>query len=308
MKKDKVSIVIPVFNAEISKETIDALCKQDYSKLDHEIIIYDNPSNILQDFYIWCKKRKVTIYINDKNIGLAASYNKGFEKAKYDKVIIIHEDCVPESKQLIKNITNALNSYSIVNGMVTFPSSIIKNYNFWNKILLYRYTNLKCQAMGKITGFRKEILKYVKFDSNTYRTAGEDMDFVKQCNNNNIIIGHIEDGVIHKHRATNSSFQHVIKKAWQLGEAHGAYKNKYGLFNRLGYFDFEWRTLCLFISIFTWLGLLPFFLIAGWQALQNYKSTNWLEGLITYPFLGSLIMIVGTIASIKSFITGKQIT
>lgn len=309
MKQNNVSIIVPVCNYELSKETLLGLSAQEYPG-DYEVLIIADKGEPSKEFKQWLNKTlkgHYTLIINKINHGLAYNYNEGINLARYDKLILIHEDCVPKDSKLIKDILNSLEDYDVVNGLVLFPKSILDSYDFWNRMLLFRYTNLKCQALGKITGFNRSVFfKVGYFDFETYRTAGEDMDFMKRCAEEGVQIGQVDNYVIHKHRAVNASFKSVLSKAWQLGEGHGAYKRKYGLFTRLGKFDFEWRTICLLLIPLFGIGLIPFFLLATYQAIKNYKIQRWLPGLLAYPFIGTVILITATLAAIKSYATGRQ--
>ena len=139
------------------------------------------------------------------------------------------------------------------------------------------------------------------------------MDFNYRLENQNIDTEEIEDVVYHIHRQKKANLITVLKKEWQFGEAHGAFKRKYNL-KRLGYFDVEFRVLFLLIFLtgllinnyLIMIGLLPFVAIPVIQAISNFKKTKWLPGLFLYPFIGILVMLTQTIAAVKSFIIGKQ--
>jgi GT2 family glycosyltransferase len=303
--KDNVSIVVPTCNYEISKETLLRLSTQKYPGKYEILLICDGgePSEGYRQYVRTLFKSKCKIIVHPSNKGLAYGYNEGINLALYDKIILIHEDCVPAKNSLVNDLLNGLKNNDVVNGLVLFPKELLKDYDFWNRMMLYRYADIKCQALGKITAFNRNVfLKVGYFDYETYRTAGEDMDFMKRCAEEGTEIGVVDNYVIHKHRISKkSSLNEVLRKAWQLGEGHGAYKRKYGITSRLGYLDFEIRILLLLIG-----GLIPFFILASYQSIKSFKKQKWFTGLITYPFIGTLILLTGTIAAISAYLKGKQ--
>ena len=321
MESPGVSVVLPICNYEKSLVTISAIYDElhflEHGNLKSEIIaVYDNPKIPLSDQYknMFCRAMHVNLIENPTNLGLAESYNIGAKAAKYEDVIFIHEDCVPRPG-LIKDIAEKMKLSPIVNGMILLPDDIVVKYDFWNKMMLYRHAGRFCQALGKATGIRKEVFRKIGyFDSQTFRTSSEDMDFMTRAEAAGIKIDHVDNYAEHRHEAKSATFITMLKKEWQLGEGHGAYKRKHNL-KRVGQFDFEWRLGILVLtalgvcSIGWWflIALFPFVLIPIFQAITNYaKSGWWLPGLLLYPFIGPIVLLVQTIAAAKCFFTGRQ--
>lgn len=79
-KRPVVSVILPVYNSEkYVKAAIDSILKQTFTELELIIIndgSTDNSASIIQSF-----KNERIIYIEQKNIGLAATLNKGIETA-----------------------------------------------------------------------------------------------------------------------------------------------------------------------------------------------------------------------------------
>jgi len=321
-----VSIVMPVLHPLKSMEALLFLLGQnrytkkgEYIKIELTVVLDTQEPN--NDYLGWLKQRRIKVIQNASNMGLAGSYNVGAVNAKYENIIFIHEDCVPKSKNLIRDMVEDMKIHPIVNGMVLLPDYIVKCYDFWNKMLLYRHAGRFCQALGKCTGIRREVFNKIGyFDDKTFRTAGEDMDFMRRCAKANppipiVAVSNPDNNYVeHKHEAgKGANFMSVIKKEWQLGEAHGAYKLKHNLAN-LGHFDFEFRAGILILTALGvmslgWIALIalaPFILIPIVKAISNFTKDGWLPGLLAYPFIGPIIMLVQTFAALKGYFTGRQ--
>jgi glycosyltransferase involved in cell wall biosynthesis len=311
----EVSIVVPICNYEKSMATIAAIRTQTLGRLSEIIAVYDNPCSPPSKEYLkFIKAGGIKLIENKTNLGLAESYNIGAKAAKYENVIYFHEDCVPQPG-LIADMLEKMKLSPIVNGMVLLPDQVVAKYDFWNRMMLYRHSGRFCEALGKATGIKKEVFRKIGyFDSKTFRTSSEDMDFSTRALAAGIKIDHVDKYVEHQHEAKSATSLTMFKKEWQLGEGHGAYKRKHNL-KRVGQFDFEFR---LGILLLTALGvysvgwqfliaLFPFILIPLYQAIVNYsKSGYWLPGLLLYPFIGPIVLIVQTIAATKCFLTGVQ--
>jgi GT2 family glycosyltransferase len=316
MAKNDISIGIP-FCTEDVIITIKAMLKQEYPGRMEILVAYDNPSVPLdKKIASFLKKNNVRLIINPVNIGLAATYNVLIQSAKYENVYLMHEDCVPQKKDLMKNSLRALaeNPNSVINATTIIPLEMWRDYNFWNKILTYRYINKKSPALAKASLFNKSVFEKIGyFDGDTFRTAGEDIDFGLRMEKAGIAYKTIPDLVVHNHKIKNSSFLKVLRKEWQMGEAHGTCKRKYN-FKKIGRFDLEIRLsffLIALLGIFTFwplavAGIAPFLLIPLIQAVRGFRTHRWLAGLFTYPFFGFVILLTQTSAGVRGFITKKQ--
>jgi hypothetical protein len=181
------------------------------------------------------------------------------------------------------------------------------------------------QGIAKITAFRKSTQKKLGlfdesrwFDSKHFFSAGEDMDFGTRLIEAGGTMFTMPDIVKHKHPIRGAGPINVTLKEMQLGMANGAYKKKYGVFNKkynLGAFDFEWRALCLLFALFAdvisgdALALLffsPFIVLPLIHAIQVYQRTGWILGPLFYIVWGPWIMLAQTVAAVIGFIKGKQ--
>ena len=111
MKKDKISIIIPVYNAEkYIDECIEAVTNQSYSNL--EIIIIDDGStdNSYMICKKWQKKDKRIILKKNTNHGVSYSRNIAIKIAKGEYLTFIDADDVV-SVNFIENLYNNIVDY-----------------------------------------------------------------------------------------------------------------------------------------------------------------------------------------------------
>ena len=107
--KSKVSIIIPVFNAEkYVKETLDSVCRQSYENI--EVIVVNDGSTdqsmkILNGYHT---DKKIKI-ISIKNSGVSVARNVGIENAKGEYITFVDSDDTIE-KYMIEKLVDAIES------------------------------------------------------------------------------------------------------------------------------------------------------------------------------------------------------
>ena len=105
MKKDLVSIIIPIYNGEKYIESaINSILSQTYD--NYEVIIIDdyskdNSYNIAKSF----QNRKIKVYKNNLEKGLAPARNCGIKKAKGKYIAFLDVDDVWNKDKLLKQVT-----------------------------------------------------------------------------------------------------------------------------------------------------------------------------------------------------------
>ena len=104
--KPKISIVMSTYNESESelKEAIDSIINQTFKEYEF-IIILDNPKNeehkkILNEYSK--VDERIKLYINEKNIGLAATLNKGIKIAKSNYIARMDADDICSLDRLMK--------------------------------------------------------------------------------------------------------------------------------------------------------------------------------------------------------------
>lgn len=92
IKRNKVSIVVPVFNSSEAQVEMTIRCLDSIEKNtvdDYEIILIDDCSKIKTDFSQYKNLRTITHEVNQ---GISKGWNEGIKEAKYDYVCIINND------------------------------------------------------------------------------------------------------------------------------------------------------------------------------------------------------------------------
>ncbi len=110
----EVSAVVAAFNAETTiRMCLNALCLQDFSIENYEVIVVDDGSTddtgkIVRSFSL----NKPIKYIRQERAGLAAARNKGVEAAEGSVVLFINPDCVAQIGW-IREMTASLKSAGV---------------------------------------------------------------------------------------------------------------------------------------------------------------------------------------------------
>lgn len=93
--KPRVTIAIPTFRrADLLKETIDSAINQKEFE-DYDIIVVDNdPERACksEQLMLSYKDKRISYYKNSANIGMAGNWNRLFELAVGDYVVMLHDD------------------------------------------------------------------------------------------------------------------------------------------------------------------------------------------------------------------------
>ena len=212
MRKHKVSVVIPAYNAEKTlRRCLESALDQTYENYD--VIVVDNHSTdktkeMIEEF----KAKDPRIhYVFEFVKGRGAARNVGIEKAECDIVAMTDSDCVvPEDwlERLIMPITEEGES-----AVMGSEKNSIKNY--WatniqkaNEKFLKRLTNGGYIALVDTKNFaiRTSIIKTIMFDSRF--EAFEDYDFYLRLKSR-VRIRFVPSVIVeHTHK---SSFRQVVK-------------------------------------------------------------------------------------------------
>lgn len=192
MKDNKdilVSIVIPVYNAEIYlKKCINSILTQTYKNI--QIILVndgstDNSAKICEDFL---KKDNRIKLINKTNGGVSSARNMGIYNCEGDYIVFVDSDDWIDSRHIedlvnpifIEDYDLVVCNYSIVNENKCNKNSSYKQMNnyinkdFYNLRYLF---NSPCLCL-----YKKRIIKDNSIIFNTISNFGEDQEFnIKYC-------------------------------------------------------------------------------------------------------------------------------
>ena len=197
MKKNLVSIIIPVFNSEKTlKRCITSIINQTYKDLDIIIVndgSKDKSEEICKEFQ---KKDKRINYIVQKNSGVSNARNNGLSKVKGDFITFIDSDDWVEN-DYIESLINLLidnNADVITSSAIDFTDDKVLNTS--EKNLKYEITTNKelmikdlleakkynSVCWGNI--YRKNVISSLNFDENL--KIAEDLKFLisvyENCN------------------------------------------------------------------------------------------------------------------------------
>ena len=107
----KVSIIVTNYNyGKYISKCLDSLLNQNFSKQNYEVILIDDYSkdNSLKIANKFLFFKNFKILKNSKNLGVAASYNKGIKHAKGNFFVRVDSDDYV-SKNFIKELYNKIN-------------------------------------------------------------------------------------------------------------------------------------------------------------------------------------------------------
>ena len=115
MAKPGVSIVMSCYNSESTMDkAIESICNQTFSNFEFLIIDDGSTDNTLEKLSDWSSKDDRIILIkNERNIGLAASLNKGIEKARATYIARMDADDEALPKRLELQVAYLLNNRHI---------------------------------------------------------------------------------------------------------------------------------------------------------------------------------------------------
>lgn len=104
MKKTIISVVMAVYNEELDelRKAIESILSQTFEQFEF-IIILDNPGNLeLKEMLESYKSmdERILLMVNDNNIGLAASLNRGLKQSKGKYIARMDADDVSEKNRL----------------------------------------------------------------------------------------------------------------------------------------------------------------------------------------------------------------
>jgi glycosyltransferase involved in cell wall biosynthesis len=317
MKKNKrffITVVIPLYNGGTTiVRALESLLEQT-KKFDELIIINDASSDDSREKannYL-TGKVKYKLIDNEKNSGLAKSYNKAIHISQGDLVVTMHQDVIlmPDS---LEKITGPLENDDIAatSHRVIFPLEVWKEYNFWQKYFFARFVGKETSGLnGQFDCFRKKSLEKVGlFDFEKFRSAGEDADMVYKLSKigkivpTNAQIIHLQD------LSPRFGPRDIVYKQKQHSEARGALLalgRINGLVPVIKTFFREIMVIALFIPF---VNIISLFFIVSYSFFYSkivffdeYKNPR----IFLLPFFNIYLLFVGFFYSLKGFVYGKQ--
>ncbi|MEA2037372.1 MAG: glycosyltransferase family 2 protein [Nanoarchaeota archaeon] len=181
MKKVKISVIIPTYNAKKTiSACLSAIFKSDYGNF--EVIVVDDNSN--DDSVDIVKKFPVKLIQSKRNLGAGASRNSGAKISKGDILLFVDGDVVI-NKDHIRNVAEDFENnpdVSVVQGVYSLDCRFKNLGSKYANLSYYFYgNNIKTKFLTTLVtyfvGIRKKIYMDVNgFDVDKYgrTTVGED--------------------------------------------------------------------------------------------------------------------------------------
>ncbi|MBL1214840.1 MAG: glycosyltransferase family 2 protein [Ignavibacteriae bacterium] len=217
-----VTVNILSFNRkEELRITLTKVFEQDYKNI--EVIVVDNASEDGTQRMVQSEFPAVKLIQLKKNIGIAG-WNKGFEAAKGEYVLVLDDDSYPE-KETICDGVKAFNEGNKKLGIVAFK--IYNNrYNFYET---EGFTKKPRFFVGCGAMISKNVLNHVGFFNSQYFIYYHELDYSARCYDNDYdIILHSTAQVIHnqtlKSRGENNT------NPFQSGYRYKYYFLSYSIF------------------------------------------------------------------------------
>jgi hypothetical protein len=222
-----LSILIPTYNYNIFPLVSEIYNQCRDCSLEFEIVCLDDASNQFVSENEKIKKYNNTTYeVLKSNIGRSKIRNLLANKSKYNWLLFLDADVVPNSNHFIKNyLTFIDNEIKIVNGGLLYQKEAPQK----NKMLRWVYgknrealpveTRLKNPYLSFLTLnflIHKSIFDKVIFNESIPNLRHEDTLFSYNLSQNNIKIVHIDNPIIH---LGLEDFEVAIKKENQSLEA-----------------------------------------------------------------------------------------
>ena len=172
--KNKVSIIIPVYNCEkYLEDCLNSVQQQTYKNIEIIIVNDGSTDNGIEIIKKFIKNKKNWKVIDQKNQGLSMSRNNGFDISTGDYIFFLDSDDEIPENAIEKLIENAIKNKSdiVIGNMVNYnskgkypnyTSKYIKNasninYKKYPKLISFIH------AAGKL--YKREAIKNVKFIS-----------------------------------------------------------------------------------------------------------------------------------------------
>lgn len=221
-----ISILIPTYNYNVYPLVTELKKQADSLSVPYEILIQDDASTLFLSENEAINALENCVYtLNQENLGRGNNINTLNSKAKFDFVLILEADALPENcnylEVFIKTITPET---EVVFGGVCYPETQPNS----EQLLRWKYGNdresitiedrLKNPYHFVFTWnllLKKEILTKNPFPVSVKEYGYEDVAFIKKLKTQNINIRHIENRLIHFNQESNIIFIQKTEKAVQ---------------------------------------------------------------------------------------------
>ncbi|WP_289665864.1 glycosyltransferase family 2 protein [Flavobacterium panacagri] len=202
-----LSILIPVYNYDVSKLVLELKHQADNLGIKHEILCQDDASKST----INTKNQEVnsfpyvSFFINEFNLGRGKNINSLAQKAKYDWLLILDCDTFPAQNNFIQNYVNALSK----NINIIFGGIIYEEKKPPKEQLLRWIYGQKRETASLLSSnllIRKDIFIEYPFDESITKYGYEDVIFFSSLKKNHFEILQIQNPTFHLNLETSEQF------------------------------------------------------------------------------------------------------
>lgn len=313
-----LSIVMPIHNGKSTlpavfaglDEVADKECIEELLLIDDSST--DGSSFAMSEYAAHCGYR-CELIINERNMGLAASYNLGIARARSSLVITMHQDIVLPKGTALGSLSSQFEQSDVAVSYATLlhPEYVWKEYNLWQRAMFSRFVGRKVRTLsGKFDCFDRNALQTLGgFDSAAFRTAGEDGDMKLRLSASGFTALASDIEVIHLHNVDPGfTWLQYLKKEAQIAEAQGVLLRKHGISSPRSFVMVFFRQLLL-------LGILtPIVDVLVWPivAAYTYSYTHKAYGGATRAEVCKLalanlaILPTATVFAVRGYVTQRQ--
>lgn len=219
----KISVIIPMYNAENTIVTaLDSIKNQTY-KCDYEIIIIndgsnDNSKKIVEEYILKNTDLDITL-VNQTNSGVSKTRNEGLKRAKGEYIALLDSDdeWLPEKIEKQMSVFEE-NSYIDLLGTNRndehFKNFLGFKFNYLTKISS-KLLLLKTFLVTPSVIFKNKILSNIGFFDENQRFAEEGDYWIRICNKNNCYLLN-ESLVITGGGKPSFGFSGLSSNLWQM--------------------------------------------------------------------------------------------
>ncbi len=221
-----LSILIPVYNYNVFKLVYELKQQADNLGIEYEILAQDDLSQKFTNENSQINTlENCSFSINAENLGRGRNINLLCSKSKYNFILIMEADALPENEFYLKNYIELLsNSTSVIFGGVKYPNIVPSK----EKLLRWKYglkreTKSLNQRLKNNYDFvftwnlllKKEILLQFQFPEFVKDYGYEDLIFIENLRLNSVPVVHIENLLIHYNNEDSIDFIEKSEKAVQ---------------------------------------------------------------------------------------------
>lgn len=219
-----LSILIPVYNYDVFKLVSELKHQADQLGIIYEIIAQDDAGESFTNENNRINSLENCIFsVNKENLGRGRNINSLCSKSKYDYVLIMEADALPQNKSYLKNYIDLLSKKpDVIFGGVEYPDRIPPN----EKMLRWKYGRKReiktlSQRLQNNYDFvftwnlllKREILLQFPFPEFIHEYGYEDLIFIKKLQLNSVPVTHIENVLIHYNDEDSLDFIKKTEKA-----------------------------------------------------------------------------------------------